>query len=204
MSGLTKNFIGLTGGIGAGKSTVSARLAALGAVVLDADAISRSALEPDGCCFADVVDLLGSEILRPDRSIDRGRVAQLVFSDESLRQRLNAIVHPAVRAEMLRLASAVADPYTPIIFDVPLLFESGWDRMMRKNIVVVADDSIRIARICARDHCTREAAQARMRAQMPQQERQALADFVLNNNGTEEDLIVQVDALYAQMREEMA
>lgn len=198
MSAPGTNHIGLTGGIGAGKSTVSARFATLGALVLDADAISRRALDPDGCCYADVIALFGREILRADGSIDRRHVASIVFADEVARRRLNGIVHPAVQREMLRLAAA-AGSHRPIIFDVPLLFESSWHRMMAKNIVVVAEEAVRIARICARDGCTAEAAMARIRAQMPQEEKRALADYVLTNDGTVEALYARVDALYARL-----
>ena len=147
MSMAQKNHIGLTGSIGAGKSTVSERFRQLGALVLDADAISRSALERGGCCYTAAIGLFGDEIVRADGSIDRKRVAALIFADEALRQQLNALIHPAVQAEMLRLAAAEKDLHRPVIFDVPLLFESGWERMMHRTIVVTAADA---ARLCAR------------------------------------------------------
>lgn len=190
-----KNFIGLTGGIGAGKSTVSARFAALGAVVLDADAVSRQALEPEGCCYDDVLSLFGREIALADGRIDRRRVAGIVFSDAAMLQRLNAIVHPAVRQELLHRASTVpADRLA--LFDVPLLFESGWHRMMHKTIVVAAEDAVRIGRICARDGCTAEEAMARIRNQMPQQQKCRMADYVLTNDGSVATLYQNVDMLY--------
>lgn len=194
-SGSPKNFIGLTGGIGAGKSTVSARFAALGAVVLDADAVSRQALEPDGCCYEAVLSLFGREIALADGRIDRRRVAGIVFSDAAMLRRLNAIVHPAVRQELLRRASTVpADRLA--LFDVPLLFESGWHRMMHKTIVVAAEDAVRIGRICARDGCTAEEAMARIRNQMPQQQKCRMADYVLTNDGSVATLYQNVDMLY--------
>lgn len=194
-SGRPKNFIGLTGGIGAGKSTVSARFAALGAVVLDADAVSRQALEPGGCCYEAVLSLFGREIALADGRIDRRRVAGIVFSDAAMLRRLNAIVHPAVRQELLRRASTVpADRLA--LFDVPLLFESGWHRMMHKTIVVAAEDAVRIGRICARDGCTAEEAMARIRNQMPQQQKCRMADYVLTNDGSVATLYQNVDMLY--------
>lgn len=194
-SGSPKNFIGLTGGIGAGKSTVSARFAALGAVVLDADAVSRQALEPGGCCYEAVLSLFGREIALADGRIDRRRVAGIVFSDAAMLQRLNAIVHPAVRQELLHRASTVpADRLA--LFDVPLLFESGWHRMMHKTIVVAAEDAVRIGRICARDGCTAEEAMARIRNQMPQQQKCRMADYVLTNDGSVATLYQNVDMLY--------
>ena len=194
-SGSPKNFIGLTGGIGAGKSTVSARFAALGAVVLDADAVSRQALEPGGCCYEAVLSLFGREIALADGRIDRRRVAGIVFSDAAMLRRLNAIVHPAVRQELLHRASTVpADRLA--LFDVPLLFESGWHRMMHKTIVVAAEDAVRIGRICARDGCTAEEAMARIRNQMPQQQKCRMADYVLTNDGSVATLYQNVDMLY--------
>lgn len=193
-----KNFIGLTGGIGAGKSTVSARFAALGAAVLDADAISRQALETDGCCYSDVVSLFGDGVLQLDGSINRRRVAAIVFSDAGKRRQLNDIVHPAVQCELLRRASAV-EPQRLVVFDVPLLFESGWHLMMHKTIVVAAEERVRIARICARDGCTVSEAMARIRAQMPQEQKCRMADFVLTNDGSVAALHLRVDALYAKL-----
>lgn len=197
-----KNFIGLTGGIGAGKSTVSARFAALGAVVLDADAVSRQALEPEGCCYDAVLSLFGREIALADGRIDRRRVAGIVFSDAAMLQRLNAIVHPAVGRELLRQASAVP-AHVLALFDVPLLFESGWHRMVHKTIVVAAEDAVRVARICARDGCTAEEALARIRNQMPQQQKCRMADYILVNDGTVENLYRSVDALYKTLYAEL-
>ena len=199
MSMAQKNHIGLTGSIGAGKSTVSERFRQLGALVLDADAISRSALERGGCCYAAAIGLFGDEIVRADGSIDRKRVAALIFADEALRQQLNALIHPAVQAEMLRLAAAEKDLRRPVIFDVPLLFESGWEGMMHRTIVVTAEDAVRMQRVCARDGCTEAEAMARVRAQMPQEEKARRADFVVENSGDLNALYEQVDALYARL-----
>lgn len=193
-----KNYFGLTGGIGAGKTTVSQRFSARGALVLDADAVSRRALEPYGSCYQKAIQLFGKEILCPDGRIDRKRVAAIVFADDAMRERLNGIVHPAVQSELLTLAGS-ADPHIPVIFDVPLLFESGWDKWMEKSIVVVMEDALRIERICRRDRCTRAEAAARMAAQMSQREKCARADHVLENNGTLEELYQKVDALYARL-----
>ena len=201
MSAPQRNYIGLTGGIGAGKSTAAARFVALGAAVLDADGISRRALEPDGCCYAETLELFGRGVLLPDGRIDRARVAALVFSDAALRARLNALVHPAVRREMLAQAARMGTGRL-IVFDVPLLFESGWQAMVSRTVLVAAREETRIARVCRRDGCAPQAAAARIRAQMPQREKEALADFVLQNDGTLEALYRQVDALYARLAAE--
>ncbi len=199
MNMVRKNYFGLTGSIGAGKSTVSERFRQLGALVLDADAISRSALERGGCCYEAAIELFGSDILKADGTIDRKRVAAIVFSDDALRQQLNRLIHPAVQAEMLRLASAERDACRPVIFDVPLLFESGWEQMMHGTIVVAAEDRVRMQRVCKRDCCTEAQAMARVRAQMPQSKKVRRADFVIDNSGDLETLYRQVDTLYARL-----
>ena len=131
----------------------------------------------------------------------RARVAALVFSDAALRARLNALVHPAVRREMLAQAARMGTGRL-IVFDVPLLFESGWQAMVSRTVLVAAREETRIARVCRRDGCAPQAAAARIRAQMPQREKEALADFVLHNDGTLEALYRQVDALYARLAAE--
>lgn len=193
------NYFGLTGSIGAGKSTAAERFRQLGALVLDADAIARGALERGGCCYEAAIELFGADILKTDGTIDRKRVAAIVFSDDALRRQLNQLIHPAVQAEMLRLASEERDACRPVVFDVPLLFESGWDRMMRGSIVVAAEDRVRLQRVCKRDCCTEAQALARVHAQMPQAEKVRRADFVIDNSGDLEALYRQVDALYARL-----
>jgi len=199
--GKHQNYFGLGGGIGTGKSTVSDRFRLLGAAVLDADAHARHALDRDGCCYKETVALFGDTILRGDGSIDRKAVADRVFADEVLRLQLNAIVHPAVQKQMWEQASLIR-PHIPVIFDVPLLFESGWHRFMCKNIVVTAPEPIRIRRVCARDGCSQEQVHARINAQMPQEEKRLLADYELQNDGDFESLYAQVDELYRILMEE--
>ena len=192
--------IGLTGGIGAGKSTAAARLAARGALVLDADEIARRALSPDGACYRAVTDAFGAEIHDQDGEIDRKALAAIVFSDGASREKLNGIVHPYVISEMLAKADAVFSRTDGLVFfEVPLLFESGMDRKMDKNILIVSDEETRVARIAARDGCTREAALLRIRAQMTDEEKIKRADYVLQNDGTKEELEGKVDRLYAAL-----
>ncbi|HPI23901.1 MAG TPA: dephospho-CoA kinase [Spirochaetota bacterium] len=198
--------IGLTGGIGSGKSTAARRFAALGARVYHADEVSRRALDPGAACYDRVVSAFGPEILRADGSIDRRRLAEIVFSSEERRQTLNAIVHPHVIGALLSQAERdFADGSGGIaVFEVPLLFESGMDRSMDHTIVVSCDEETRIRRVAERDGLTREDALSRMRAQMPEEEKLLHADFVLENNGTEEALLRQVDALYEALTVEGA
>lgn len=190
--------IGLTGGIGAGKSTVSSRFRALGAFVLDADAISRSLLEPEGGCF-DAVRALFPAAMGEDGRLNRAHIAKEVFSDPHKRKALNNIVHPAVIARMHLLADEHLRivPEGMVIFDVPLLIECGMHTDMDCVILVVADDPVRIERIIRRDGCTAEQAEARFSAQMAQDEKRRYADFIIDNSGTLEQLYDQVDSLYA-------
>jgi len=192
--------IGLTGGIGAGKSTAAARLAARGALVLDADEIARRALEPGGACYRAVTDAFGADILGQDGKIDRTALAAIVFSDAASREKLNGIVHPYVISEMFAKADAAQGRADGLIFfEVPLLFESGMDRQMDKNILIASSEEMRVARIAARDGCTREAAFLRIRAQMPDEEKIKRADYVLQNDGSREELEGKVDRLYAAL-----
>lgn len=205
-SGEKGGKIGLTGGIGAGKSTVAARLAALGAHVIDADAISRAALARDGACYGEALALFGPEIVKEDGEIDRPAVAARIFSDEAARQRFNAIVHPYVLNTMFAACEGILrrEENGLVVFDVPLLFECGADRRMDANVVVVAEDALRIARICRRSGMSEEAARARIRSQISQREQMARADYVIDNSGGLDALYAQVDRVYAALRENTA
>ena len=194
--------IGLTGGIGSGKTTAAKRLLALGARVYHADEISRRALDPGAVCYDRVVSAFGREILQSDGTIDRKRLGQLVFADEEKRQRLNGIVHPYVIEELFARAESdlANEPDGIAVFEVPLLFESGLHTKMDYNIVVSCTEENRVRRVMERDNLTREQVLARIQAQMPEEEKLLLADSILFNNGTEDDLIAQVDALYDTLK----
>jgi len=192
--------IGLTGGIGAGKSTAAKRFRELGVLVLDADEISRASLKKGGACYSDVVALFGSEILTQDGEIDRKKLASIVFSDEEKRRQLNAIVHPYVIETMFsRAEEALNKSGGIVVFEVPLLFESGMHEKMDRNIFVACGDEQRVKRIVARDNTTRQAALARIRAQMPEEEKRLLANYILENDGTIEQLNAQIDALLEEL-----
>ena len=190
--------IGLTGGIGSGKSTAARRFAELGARVYHADDLSRRALNPGAICYDRVVAAFGAEILLPDGVIDRRKLGAIVFSSEEKRQTLNNIIHPYVINELLSLARRdfQEERFRVAVFEVPLLFESGMDASMDKNIVVSCDHESRIARVMERDGLTREQVEARIRAQIPEEEKLLRADYILDNNSTETNLLTQVDALY--------
>lgn len=192
--GAPKRYIGLTGGIGSGKSTVARTFAALGARVLDADAISRVALDVGTPCYEKTLARFGRDILHPDGTVDRKKLAGIVFSDAAAREDLNAVIHPYVLDTMLREAAETpADRL--VVFDVPLLFESGMEGIAYCNVCVVTDDRLRLARVMRRDGADEEAVRARIDAQMPQREKAALADVVLINNGTEAELTLKTEAL---------
>ena len=190
--------IGLTGGIGSGKTLAARRFAELGAHVFHADEVSRRALDPGAACYGRVVNAFGSSILRSDGSIDRKALAEIVFSDEQKRAILNGIIHPYVIGELFAQAESEYDPLHPsiAIFEVPLLFESGMDQLLDGNILVCSGEESRIRRVMERDGVSREHVLSRMRAQMPEEEKRLRADYILENDGTQEDMNRQVDALY--------
>ena len=188
--------IGLTGGIGSGKSTVSRLLAGHGAVVVDADAIAREVVEPGTPGLAAVVEDFGSGVLAADGSLDRPALASVVFADPEARKRLDAIVHPLVRSRGRELEAA-APPDTAVVHDVPLLAETGQASSYDLVVVVEADPETRVARLVQRG-LTAEDARARIAVQARDAQRRAIADVVLDNSGTPEQLAAQVDRFWAE------
>ena len=188
--------IGLTGGIGSGKSTVSALLAARGAVIVDADRIAREVLQPGTPGLVAVVDAFGAGVLAADGSLDRAALAALVFADPDARRQLDGIVHPLVRARASELDGA-APPDAVVVHDVPLLVETGQASSYDLVLVVRADESTRVARLVQRGLIA-EDARARMAAQATDEQRRAVADVVLDNSGTQERLAEQVDRFWLE------
>ena len=195
--------IGLTGGIASGKSTVASLFRAWGAFVADADEISRHALDPDTDCYEKTVAAFGRGILHRDGTVDRRKVASIVFSDKKALNLLNGIIHPYVR-RIIRADSQTAYAESPnrlIVWDVPLLFETGYDEEVAKTVVVTARQSLRIERIVARDGSTRAAALRRIRAQMPDREKVRRADLVIRNNGSLEELEKRTREVFDELLE---
>jgi dephospho-CoA kinase len=188
--------IGLTGGIGSGKSTVSALLAERGAVIVDADRIAREVVEPGTPGLAAVVDAFGESVLAADGSLDRPALAAIVFSDQEARARLDAIVHPLVRDRAVQL-TAEAAPDAVLVNDVPLLVETGQAGSYDLVLVVEADLGTRLVRLVERG-VTEEDARARIAAQATDEQRRAVADVVLDNSGTREQLAEQVARFWAE------
>jgi dephospho-CoA kinase len=204
--------VGLTGGIGTGKSTVARLLAGLGAVVIDADAIVHELQARGTPLLAKIADAFGPGILRPDGSLDRARLGQLVFADPDARRRLGELVHPAVGLEMLRrLEAAKASGAPLVVLDIPLLLEARASRsadparsktasdLAGEVIVVYAREQQQIERQMARDGSTREHATQRVRAQLSIEEKRKLADHVIDNSGSLADTERQVRELYAKL-----
>jgi dephospho-CoA kinase len=187
--------IGLTGGIGAGKSAVAARLEALGAVVVDADAVAREVVAPGTEGLAEAVAAFGPDVLRPDGGLDRAALATRVFSDEPARRRLEAIIHPRVRARTAELMAA-AGPHAVVVNDVPLLVETGLAPSYHLVIVVVAGERARVARLVRDRGMAESEAYARIRAQADPDARAAAADVLVHNDGTLDELRARVEALW--------
>jgi dephospho-CoA kinase len=188
--------IGLTGGIGSGKSTAAARFAELGALVIDADALAREVVEPGTDGLAAVVAEFGEQVLDADGRLDRPALARLVFGDEAARGRLNAIVHPRVRTRAAGLIAA-APPGTVVVQDVPLLVETERAAAYDLVVVVEAPEQRRVQRLAADRGMSAEDVRARMASQATDEQRRAVADVVLVNDGTPDDLRAKVDALWA-------
>jgi dephospho-CoA kinase len=188
-------LVGLTGGIGSGKSTVSAALAARGAVVVDADAIVRELQEPGTPVLAAMVERFGAGILRDDGTLDRQAVADLVFADAEALADLNAIVHPAVGAEIARRLEAEAAGDRIVVLDVPLLVESGRGDLAGL-IVVDTDPEVAVERLVSHRGFTEADARARIAKQASREERRARADVVIDNSGPREALGPQIDACW--------
>lgn len=194
--------IGLTGGIAAGKSLVSATLAALGAWVLDADAISREVVEPGTEGLNGIVREFGENILNPNGTLNRGALGAEVFGNSEKLERLNAILHPIIKAEMLRRAEAIEreHPNDMVIFDVPLLIECGWQDVAEEVWLITAPIEERIRRIAERDGLDEEQARSRIKAQMPDEEKAKYADVIINNDGSIRELKELVEKLYAERK----
>jgi dephospho-CoA kinase len=188
--------IGLTGGIGSGKSTVAALLAQHGARVVDADRIAREVVEPGTPGLAAVAAEFGDGVLTPEGALDRPALAGLVFGDPAARARLDAVVHPLVRARAAELVAA-APGDAVVVQDVPLLVETGQAGSFDLVLVVEADVDTRVARLVERGLAA-EDARARIASQATDEQRRAVADVVLRNDGDRADLAAQVERFWVE------
>ena len=190
--------IGLTGGIGSGKSTVSEILEEKGAVVIDADRIVRELQQPGQPVFQAMVEEFGDGIVAPDGALDRQAVADIVFDDPEALKRLNAIVHPAVGAAMAERLAALAETDSIVVLDNPLLVECGRDDMAAL-VVVDVDPELAVQRLVEHRGFSADDARARMARQASREERLAKADVVIDNSGDLESLRTQVEDLWRRV-----
>ncbi len=192
-------LIGLTGGVGSGKSTVAAILRDLGAVVVDADEAAHAVYEPGTSGFEAVIREFGAAYVHNGR-IDRGRLGELVFHDADARHRLNTIVHPLVRDWMaVRTAEAVERGATAVVQDVPLLYESGLQDLYEAVMVVYAPDDLQVRRLVDGRGFTEERARAIIASQMSIDEKRRLAQHVIDNSGTREETRSQVERIWKEL-----
>ncbi|MGO4297328.1 dephospho-CoA kinase [Glutamicibacter sp. MCAF14] len=190
--------VGLTGAVASGKSAVAAKLAALGAVVIDADKLARQVVEPGTPGLGAIKDTFGEDVLLPDGSLNRPALAATVFSDEAQRAKLNAIVHPLVRAQAQKLRDA-APKQALVVEDIPLLVESGQAEKFDAVVVVQAPLEERMRRMVYDRGWTEADAKARIAAQATDEQRAAVADYLLDNSGSLAELEAQVESLYQQL-----
>jgi dephospho-CoA kinase len=195
-------LVGLTGGVATGKSTVAAMFRRRGATVVDADQLARQVVEPGKPAWREIVRTFGSQVLRPDRSLDRQALADIVFRSPPKLRRLERIIHPRVARLQSRLTRTIAErqPDAVVIYEVPLLFEAGVDKRVDAIIVVTADRRTQMERLARRTGLSRRDILRRIRSQMPLAEKRGRADFVLDGTQPLRTLRRQVARLYEQLR----
>jgi dephospho-CoA kinase len=188
--------LGLTGGIGAGKSMVASMFAQLGADVIDADQLARDVVEPGQPALDEIATAFGRDILLPDGRLDRGKLARIIFADPVARGKLNAITHPPIRERIDAAIAARASRPGVLIADIPLLYENDRASTVEAVIVVWVDPETQLRRLLERDRLTDEEAGQRIAAQMPLDEKRARANVVIDNSGSRESTLHQVEAIY--------
>ena len=194
-------LVGLTGGIASGKSTVARILKDLGAAIVDADALSREVVSPGQDGWHEIVATFGPEVLQADQTLDRQKLRKLIFNNPEARKKLEAIIHPRVRALAEERIREYGDAgYAIVVYEVPLLFEGGLQEWLRPVILVASDVNIQRQRLQQRDGLDAEAAQKHIDAQMSLVEKRRLADYVIENNGTLADLEAQVRDVIAEIQ----
>ncbi len=192
-------LVGLTGGIGSGKSTVSAMLQKRGAVVFDADVFARAAVEPGTPGYEDVVERFGPTILGPGGEIERAALAGIVFADEEARRDLEAIVHPEVRRLFAEAAERYEGTDTIVVYSAPLLVETGMHTAFEVLLVVAATVETQVQRLRGRGMTTQDV-RARIAAQAPLEDKAAVADILIDNEGSLDELEGQVERAWEELR----
>ncbi len=196
-------LIGLTGGVGTGKSTVAQVFKRCGAVVIDADQLTRHVVRPSLPAWRAIVRMFGKKILNPDRTINRQALGAIVFHNKGKLRQLERIIHPRVAREQARLVRQAArkDPRAVVVYDVPLLFEAGIDKRVDTTIVVTADQATQIARLKKRSGLSRSQALRRIRSQMPLARKIRRADIVLDGTCSLSSLRAQIRKHYKKLKE---
>jgi dephospho-CoA kinase len=198
-------ILGITGGIASGKTTVSRLFAALGASLVNADQLAREAVRPGSPALQELIDIFGCGILQADGTLNRPALAQMVFADSAARAAVNRITHPAIaRLAEQALREKVQKGAWLVVYEAPLLFEVGAEQRVDAVLVVTAEEGVQIRRLMERDGLSEEAARARLAAQMPQAEKVARADFVIDNSGAAEETEQAVKALFALLKQRHA
>ena len=194
---------GLTGGMGSGKTTVGKLFQSLGAYVLDADEISRSLVDFGKPAWQEIVDLLGNGIIKDDQTLDRRKIADIIFNDSRGKKALEAILHPRVMEEEQAIFKDILkdDPSALVIIDAALLIVSENYRKVDKVIVIACDEDIQLRRIMSKNTFSREDAKRRLQQQMPLQEKIKFADYVLHNDSGLSELEEKVEALFHQLKQ---
>jgi dephospho-CoA kinase len=189
-------IIGLTGSIASGKSTVSNMLKEKGYPIVDADKIARQVVEPGTPVIKEIAEHFGDEVLNEDGSLNREKLGKRIFKSEEERKKLNTIIHPAIRNEMIRQKEQwISKGAGTVILDIPLLFESKLQSFVEKIIVVSVTPEIQKQRLIARNELNEQEAADRINSQLPMVEKEAGADAVIDNNGTIEETKMQVETL---------
>ncbi|SMB99112.1 dephospho-CoA kinase [Thermanaeromonas toyohensis ToBE] len=197
--------IGLTGGIGAGKSTVARFLKELGAKVIDADVVARKVVEPGKPAWEEIRDIFGPQYLNPDGTINRRALGNLIFNDAQARAKLNAITHPQIKAEILKEIERYRgeEPKGVVVIEAPLLLEARMEDMVDEIWVVTAPEEVRLQRLMERDNLSQEEALKRIRAQLPEEIRVKYATRIINTRGNLEATRAAVRAAWEELRGRM-
>lgn len=191
----------MTGGIASGKSTVADILRRLGAAIINADELSREVVRPEQDCWKEIVNTFGAEVLQPDKTIDRQKLRRIIFEDPEARQKLEAIIHPRVRAlAEQRIREHGSAGYEFVVYEVPLLFEGNLHHWLRPVILVASDIAMQKKRLQERDRLTESEAEKHIAAQMSLEEKRRLADYVIENDGSLADLERRVRAVLEEIK----
>lgn len=191
---MSKFIVGVTGGIGAGKSAATDRFIELGISVVDADIVAREVVEPGSATLNAIAEAFGTEILLQDGGLNRSKMRELVFNDEAAKLKLNAIIHPAIRTEMLSQLQNASSAY--VILSAPLLLENKLEKYVDQVVVVDVPESVQVQRASSRDGVDSEQIKAIMASQCNRQQRLEKADYILDNTGKLEDLQEKVERLH--------